>query len=90
MSYNDAATAAALGLVQTSELQEMIAQSNLFLFDNKGRLSSQMNHKLLNLLNEVQTEIPTIYQLEDFVQIIDSHLLMVVSKKKTMSCTSSG
>jgi hypothetical protein len=33
------------------------------------------------MLYEVQNEIPSIHQLESFVMTIDSHLLMVISKK---------
>ena len=33
MSYKEAATAAANNLIRTGELQEMIDQSNLFMFD---------------------------------------------------------
>ena len=82
MNYEAAGIAAANSLIKTAELQEMIDQSNLFMFDNKGRLSTQMNKTLLNALNDVQDELPSIANLDLFVQTIDTRLMMVVSKNK--------
>ncbi len=83
MSFKEAAIAAAKGLVQTGDLQEMIEQRNLFMFDNKVRLSTQKNHKLLDVLKRLQDDLPSIAQLDIFVKTLDTHLLMVISKNKS-------
>jgi hypothetical protein len=83
MNFQTAGTAAANGLIRTAELAEMIEQSNLFMFDNKGRLSAQRNGRMLNVLQGLQDELPSISQLEVFVKAIDTHLLMVISKSKS-------
>ena len=83
MNYKDAGIAVANDLIKTAELQEMIDQSNLFMFDNKGRLSTQKNEKVLNALKGVQGKLPSIANLDLFVQTVDTHLLMVISKNKS-------
>ncbi len=68
MSYKEPGTAAAKDLIETPELPEMIEQSNLFMFDKKGRLSTQKNHTLLSVLKGLQDDLPSIGQLELFVK----------------------
>ena len=85
MSYKDSGTAAAKDLIGTPELQEMIEQSNLFMFDNKGRLSTQKNKKLLSALQGLQDELPSIADLDLFVKTVDTHLLMVISQDRNKS-----
>ncbi len=79
--YKNAANAVANDLIKTPDLQEMKSQGNLFMFDNKGRLSTQKNERLLNALKGLQGELPSIANLDLFVQTVDTHLLMVISKK---------
>jgi hypothetical protein len=83
MNYKDAGIAVANDLIKTADLQEMIDQSNLFMFDNKGRLTTQKNERLLTALKGVQGELPSIANLDLFVQTVDTHLLMAISKNKS-------
>ena len=85
MEFTNAATSLAKSLVKSAELADMINHKNIFVFDIKGRLSTDENKKILDALMELKDTLPSLSPLESFSLAIDSQLMKLISQDKSSS-----
>ena len=82
MKYRHAGIAFGRYVSRTDTFKAMVAEGNVFVIDSMSNLTSSTNVEILDALLKVTGALPTLADIEKFVQALDRHFMCAVSKSK--------